>query len=374
MSRTWFELDDKCLNSHSLAVRLIDLAIQRGANRDTLLRGTGIFYQDLQHSPIKLSPQQLFKLIANAQKQVTSHDLSFLLGRRLFPSNLGIASQLLSNARHFNDMLRMVQCFQSIIFPYLHVRVERLSTRSLNTGLSENAHSNKVCQHRDFHHKNAQQNSAHYDKTYLLISTAMAESNKDDTTRFFIEMLCAAIHSTFKWQLGQSVPIHFYFRFPRPRNIYQYEENLGYRLHFNQPLQMIAIDNSYLTQPMPDSSELVRKQQRAVCIQARDSQPFQTGLLQHVRACIQQLPSGSLEEVAEHMQISPATLKRKLKQHGSQFQKLQDQVKMQCALFDLIVRDLGNKEVAQNVGFSDLANFRRAFKRWTGMTPSEVRG
>ncbi|MCY7296313.1 helix-turn-helix transcriptional regulator [Alteromonas sp. a30] len=335
MSRCWFELDDKIFDSHPIVARLIDLAVQRGANCDALLRGTGIFYQDVQLNRTTLSYQQISKLIANAEKQVTSQDLSFLLGRRLFPSNLGDIGLLLSNTRHLNNMLRMMQCFQILLFPYLQTHVER-----------------------------------HEAHTYLILNPAIAEN---DQLRFFIELLCAAIHSACKWQLGEIVPLHFYFTFPRPRNIYQYEENLGFRLHFSQSLCMISAPNEWLYKSTPESSKLVRQQKRLHSQQLRNTQPFKCGLIQYVCERIRHAPSASLEDIAEQMHISPATLKRKLKQHGTQFQKLQDRVRMQSALFDLKIRGLGNKDVAQKLGFSDLANFRRAFKRWTGMTPKEVK-
>ena len=36
--------------------------------------------------------------------------------------------------------------------------------------------------------------------------------------------------------------------------------------------------------------------------------------------------------------------------------------------------DASNDEVAQRLGFNDITNFRRSFKRWTGRVPSELGG
>ncbi|BDX08454.1 helix-turn-helix domain-containing protein [Planctobacterium marinum] len=79
------------------------------------------------------------------------------------------------------------------------------------------------------------------------------------------------------------------------------------------------------------------------------------------------------QNLTSGMQISPATLKRKLKQHGTSFQKLQDLSKAQTALFDLKVKNLTNEQAAQSSQFKNLPNFRRTIKRWTGMTPSELK-
>ena len=68
-----------------------------------------------------------------------------------------------------------------------------------------------------------------------------------------------------------------------------------------------------------------------------------------------------------------ATFKRKLKQHGSSFQELQDQLRKQQAVYWLQLQGLNNEESAIKMEFSDIPNFRRAVKRWTGLTPSQLR-
>jgi AraC-like DNA-binding protein len=35
---------------------------------------------------------------------------------------------------------------------------------------------------------------------------------------------------------------------------------------------------------------------------------------------------------------------------------------------------MGMDEIAYRLGYTDLANFRRAFKRWEGVAPSVIRG
>lgn len=365
MKPHWFELEDKVFDCQQWVVRLIDLAVQRGADRDGLLRGTGIFYQDLQlaHSqaqstvpiPTRLSSAKLLKLIQNANKLVKSQDLGFMLGRRLFPANLGAFSSpvndaglLLSNSRHLNDMLRLASVMQRQLFPFIWCRAERTASH-----------------------------------THLIMNPAIARHEQE---AFFLELLCSAIHSACKWQFGQTIPMQFHFSFPRPRNIYQYEENLGHRLHFDAPLAMLVIENHWLTQPLPDSSPMVRQQQRYLFTQTRkavgtgNQANHQTGeflppgLLQFVSEHLRKCPHSSLEEVAQTMQISPATLKRKLRQHGTHFQSLQDALRQQQAVFDLNVRGDTTKVIAERLGFTDLTNFRRAFKRWTGKTPSQMRG
>ncbi|MBC7993255.1 MAG: helix-turn-helix transcriptional regulator, partial [Rhizobacter sp.] len=108
--------------------------------------------------------------------------------------------------------------------------------------------------------------------------------------------------------------------------------------------------------------------------QARDEEPRQSllgalyrYLLEHVRL------APGLEQTAQHFGISPATLKRRLLAHGTHFQAELDQVRTHVALQLYQCRGFDNEQVARYLGFNDAANFRRSFKRWTGLTPSSLR-
>jgi AraC-like DNA-binding protein len=66
-------------------------------------------------------------------------------------------------------------------------------------------------------------------------------------------------------------------------------------------------------------------------------------------------------------------LRRQLRQQGFSFRELLDELQSQIALKYLRTTKLANEEIALALGFSDAANFRRAFRRWTNRTPSEIR-
>jgi AraC-like DNA-binding protein len=71
--------------------------------------------------------------------------------------------------------------------------------------------------------------------------------------------------------------------------------------------------------------------------------------------------------------MSAASLKRKLSEHQTSFSDLHDNIRRQQAIFYLQVQKLNNEQSAVKMAFSDITNFRRAVKRWTGLTPSELR-
>ena len=81
-----------------------------------------------------------------------------------------------------------------------------------------------------------------------------------------------------------------------------------------------------------------------------------------------------IEEVARDLGFSRQTLYRRLKAEGMTFEQLLDELRRSLAL--RLIRDQGLtvKDAAYRLGFSDPAAFSRAFKRWTGVSPSALRG
>lgn len=80
-----------------------------------------------------------------------------------------------------------------------------------------------------------------------------------------------------------------------------------------------------------------------------------------------------LDAVAASLHLTPRTLHRRLIAEGSSFRELVDELRHQLALEHLRAGRLTLQEIAFVLGYTDLANFRRAFKRWEGTAPSEFR-
>jgi AraC-like DNA-binding protein len=79
------------------------------------------------------------------------------------------------------------------------------------------------------------------------------------------------------------------------------------------------------------------------------------------------------DAVASLMGFSRQTLFRRLKEESVTFEEVLDELRHRMALHYLQGKRASVNEVAYLVGFSDRASFSRAFKRWTGRSPGEVR-
>ena len=77
--------------------------------------------------------------------------------------------------------------------------------------------------------------------------------------------------------------------------------------------------------------------------------------------------------MARFLGANERSLRRQLRQQGLSFRGLLDELRTQIALKYLRTTKLANEDIALALGFSDAANFRRAFYRWTNKAPSEIR-
>ncbi len=82
---------------------------------------------------------------------------------------------------------------------------------------------------------------------------------------------------------------------------------------------------------------------------------------------------GSLKIIADMVELSPRTLRRRLAEQGSTFSALVDDWRFKSSLDLLAVEDLRIHEIAERLGYANTPNFERAFKRWTGEAPGLYR-
>jgi len=79
------------------------------------------------------------------------------------------------------------------------------------------------------------------------------------------------------------------------------------------------------------------------------------------------------EQVSEEMGVSVRTLQRQLGAEGTTYSVLADETRVKIAQELLDESDLCLSEIAVRTGYSNLSNFNRAFRRWSGVSPGEFR-
>jgi AraC-like DNA-binding protein len=324
----------KAFDANYMASNLYSLATARGANKDKLLHGTGIFTDDFTNNRL-LSVNQLLILIQNAQHLCDGNDTAFQFGHSLVNT---IDTQhpdlvtALKSASDFLGCMRVLSIMNAQIFPFM------------------SAHTFKDP-----------------DNIYIVLQDSIG-LRKNQT--FMIEASCTALVAMSKRCIGRRLKFSFLFPYSRPKHIYEYEENLGSRLTFSHSMLTIKIPISEVEIPCPDRHLGLNRYAVKTVLNKR---LYKFSLIDKIRSQLRSKPSRTLPELAKLNRLSQASFKRVLNDHSISFQQLVDELCCQEALYYLQIQKLKNEQSAVKMRFNDVNNFRRAVKRCTGLTPSELR-
>ena len=155
-----------------------------------------------------------------------------------------------------------------------------------------------------------------------------------------------------------------------------YREVLDTRVQFGAARNRAVLEARWLVQPLPGHNPLAARQALELCrqqlAQAHDSeQEIVAAVERLLRAHSEQQPR--IGDVARWLHVSERSLRRKLAAADCAFSALRDRVRTEHALELLRGSRMPVADVAAALGFSDAREFRRAFKRWTGMAPQAAR-
>jgi AraC-like DNA-binding protein len=332
-----YECDTRFIAAHHQPAVLIDLALSRGIDSHQLLRGSGLFYEDITSGRARISPQQLLTLIGTARRLLDADDSSFLFGQRLLPGHYGEVSHALTHASTLLRALEQLQQFRALLSPLLTPRLLL-----------------------DDH------------QAHLYWTDSCGAFEQQD---FLTEASLTAVVAMGRRLSGERLPWRFHIAYPQPRHVEQYWVHLGEHLSFDSQMTIMSLPLEYLHKPWPNASATAGQvAHQASCVQLNTlgwDGSFIDQLYDHLYTNIRE--PLNLERVAQAFDMSSASLKRKLHKHGTGFQEQLDQVRKHVALYLYQMKGYSNDEVASYLRFNDTTNFRRSFKRWTGLAPSRLR-
>ncbi len=331
----YYENDDPILVAHHHSALLIDIVRSRNVNSHKLLAGTGLFYDDILSGNKKISASQVLRLIHNCQQQYKQADLSFRWGHTLWPGHYDSFSQLLGNCPNLQQTLQVLHDYRFQLSPLMTPIITE-------------------------------------DSQYCFIQWRDA-IGLGAHKKFIIEALMTGLAALCRLRSGQRLPWHFGFSHGKPKYQEQYEVNLGKQVYFDLGVDVMAIDKRYLHKNWQRPKNQASYNTALQYCQSHKSNHI--GFIEQVFNDIQihirqPLP---LEDSATRLAMSSATFKRKLKKHHSRYQQLQDQGRLATALYLYQCNDYSNNQVADYLNFNDMPNYRRAFKRWSGRTPNNLK-
>lgn len=171
-------------------------------------------------------------------------------------------------------------------------------------------------------------------------------------------------------------PLRVEFRRPMPEGgDAPYRDYFGCPTHFERQSLRLYFDLATMRQPLSGASRELAQYNDQIVMRYLGKLD-RDDIVNRVRAQIVAGLSGcsfSRADIAASMHMSAGTLQVKLARAGFSYQQLLDETRHELALAYIEQSRLSITEIAFMLGFSDLSNFIRAFKRWTGQAPTGYR-
>lgn len=157
----------------------------------------------------------------------------------------------------------------------------------------------------------------------------------------------------------------------KPKAAAQFTEFFGAPIEWGAREAALLFDHSALNDPLPAANRELAIANDAV-LKRLLARLVKDDIAGRVRGTlIERLPSGAVKQadIAKAIAMSERSLQRKLAEAGTNYQKLLDETRRD--LGEAYVREGSRSitEIAYQLGFSDPANFTRAFRRWLGVAP-----
>ena len=316
---------------------LVDLLADQGISETQLLDTTGMRALDLDATTF-FNSQQADEICGRAIKLSGDRLLGAKLGLNLEIVSLGILGYALMTSATAGDMVKILVRYKRAVLP--SVRIELIP----GAGTLE----------------------LHCSAAHL--PEALEQFYKDSLFAGLITNLKLLTDNrgaaaSLELDYGQSEDMHFY------------QSIFGSKVRFNSSRCCLIFDAASLAVPITSSDPVAQDIFRRECDRILANDDYAGVVSERVKQVLllsrSEFPTGAA--VAEQMHMSESTLQRRLAKEGARFQQLLDQVRYRLALEYLQGTQLPVSEISALLGFSNPANFRRSFKRWSAATPAQVR-
>lgn len=165
------------------------------------------------------------------------------------------------------------------------------------------------------------------------------------------------------------------FAFPAPLHADLARELLGCEVVYDIGWTGFELPADRLDLPLRTGNPQALLEAEALCQQELSKLTRQQTLAARVRRLLLEKQGSfpSLAVSARQLNITPRTLHRRLQDEGTSFREILEDVRHRLAVEHIKSGKLTLQEVAYMLGYDDVSNFRRAFKRWEGVAPSAWR-
>jgi AraC-like DNA-binding protein len=340
------QIKNKLTNHHTIASYFarthINNVVLQGANEQHILAKAGLTSAQLQQLKSRVSPAQLASIIDSCWR-VNDDEFLGLTEQKVKRGMFALLAERLINCKTLEEVLMHTSDFYQLTGDQLQLEIETKGT-------------------------------------YVVCSlTINFEKKRIGSTpdSLLTELLLLIFHRFSSWLIGELIPLNkVCVKHTQPEHHEEYRLMFPCRCEFEHKQNGLVFDAKYLLSPIVQHADSLSEYLNQVPLQwFRKQSYYDTYSAKVIRVLENAVleKETHLESVASTLNMSARTLRRKLIVEGCRFQQLKDNTRRDKAINLLEQDELTIAQIGLAIGFTELATFSRAFKHWTGVSPSTYR-
>jgi AraC-like DNA-binding protein len=342
---TYYHPDfDQRLYSPQKLAAVVSILAEDGVPASKVLMGSDLTPADFASATTRISYRQMIAVYNNAIRLSNDPALGFRVGRRMHLTSYGMYGYALLGSKNIGETAEFSAKYARAIGPGFLLTF-----------------------------------SADEDWARWIFLPVISHDPSSELYRFTWELSLAMFFNVSKDLFEEpTTPSSLHIVYPPPPHAAAYSDLIPWGpcpVFFNAAFNEIRYPATILARPIAWGSPFNLDLAREACEDILKEGEISGELAAQVRQALLRVPGHfpPAEKVAAELGVSSRQLHRNLRAEHASYRKVLDEVRKGLAIAYLHKTHLTIEDIATRLGFSDSANFRHAFQRWTGKNTSAFR-
>ncbi len=310
-----------------------------GFDHQACLKGTGILLSQLDYAGARMSLNQELTVYRNLLALSGDPTIGLKLGEPFVPQRYGLFGYALLSATTFRHALTLAEKFGRLTFSFYTLRY----------GVTGN-------------------------KAWFSFSEP--PPFEQQLVDVYLDRDMSAARVDFGEILGIPFPVEeVYLTHDGHCRQQRYRDYFGCDVYFAADEAKFVFDSATLDTPLPQSDPESSSHFQQQCRLLLAKLSAQGHFVDDVRMLIISRPGyfPDIKYMAKKMDMSVRTLRRRLKEEGTSYRQIMDEIRFELAREYLANTRLPVVEISVLLGYTEPGNFSHAFRRWCGQSPRSWR-
>lgn len=314
------------------------LEIKTDISIKEMIKEVDLSLEDLEEKE-SIKSYKLSAVFRYCMEKTENPNLALELGQSIPYQSLGILGYLLLNAKDLKQMIEKFNSYQKLISGHLKFNF-------------------------------------YEDDEFYKFAIYINENKQIPIPSFHAQVHLSGILSVLSKILGEKVvPASTYFAHDKQNDIKILQDIFGENIFFERDENAIYFKKDALNTPIHNSNPAMlgyfEAQANSILSLAEESSWFsktEKEILKNIGD-----NAISIDLVASHLDISVRTLQNYLKMESKSFSEALANVRNGLAKHYILHTKLDDGSISLLLGYSEVSSFYRAYKKWSGSTPKELR-